>query len=115
MAIRKKGSRRIVVEDHEFRWRATGNDGWISLVIWPVANDQSRVIGNIGYHHKLIASSGQLHLTEQLVITNRLVRQVILAVGVPEILEARGQNDIGRLEDLIDISRAVRAKHLDTV
>ncbi len=37
MAINKKGSRKIIIEDKEFRWRATGNDT-ISIVIWAVDN-----------------------------------------------------------------------------
>lgn len=38
MAINKKGSRKIVVENKEFRWRAMGSDT-ISVVIWPIDNE----------------------------------------------------------------------------
>jgi len=34
----QKGSRRIVVRAVEYRWRATGNDGYISIGIWPANN-----------------------------------------------------------------------------
>src|SRR5262245_38567165 len=30
-----KGSRKIVVEDVEYRWRAKGDDGYIRIGIWP--------------------------------------------------------------------------------
>ncbi len=46
MEINKKGSRKIVIEDKEFRWRATGNY-IISIVIWAVDNKDSRLVGNI--------------------------------------------------------------------
>ena len=35
MAKSQKGARNIVVDDVRYRWRATGNDDWISLVVWP--------------------------------------------------------------------------------
>ena len=49
MTISKKESRNITVDGHEFKWRATGSDGGISIVVWPVKNDDSRVIAHVGY------------------------------------------------------------------
>jgi len=33
MAMPKKGSRRISVADNFYRWKVTGNDGWIDLYV----------------------------------------------------------------------------------
>ncbi len=52
MALSKKGSRKIVVENTEFRWRATGNDGWITIAIWPTDKDSVRLIGTFLYHEE---------------------------------------------------------------
>ena len=73
MAVNKKGSRKIVVENHEFRWRATGNDGWITVVIWPVENDSSRVVGTTEYHHDWVKiNEDQYSSNSQIVVTNEL-------------------------------------------
>ncbi len=45
-----KGSRRILVSGVEFRWRATGNDGYISIGIWPTNNIGPFIQGNLSYH-----------------------------------------------------------------
>ena len=110
MAISKKGSRRIVVEDTEFRWRATGNDGWISVVIWPTSNDQSRVVTTVGYDQSERRISEEAYsLHSQLVVTNRLIRRLILHLGVDQIVAESRQIDVGALENVIDVSDAVRA------
>lgn len=112
MAVNKKGSRRIVVEDTEFRWRATGNDGWITIVTWPTANDRSRIVARVGYHqekHQISDDAYSLH--GQLVVTNRLIRKLILHFGVDRIVSEGTQIDAGALEDIIDISDAVTAEN----
>ena len=109
MAINKKGSRKIVVDSAEFRWRATGNDGWITIVIWPAMNDESKVIGHVGYHAKYgPEQNGVRSAIDQIVITNRMVREIILHIGVGEILENKGQLDIGAIENIFDMDNAVR-------
>ncbi|WNO09528.1 hypothetical protein [Teredinibacter sp. KSP-S5-2] len=109
MAINKKGSRKIVVDDSEFRWRATGNDGWISVVIWPVENENSRYVGSVGYHSKLEQIGDGWHrAVEQILITNRVIQAVISHYGVKRIIENNGQVNIGPLEEIIDINLAKR-------
>jgi hypothetical protein len=109
VATSKKGSRNINVDGHDFKWRATGNDGWISIVVWPVSNEDSRVIASIDYHHDM-KQVGEGHYTSQsqLVVTNRILRELILHVGVDKILENHGQLNIGRIEKFYDASKAIR-------
>lgn len=75
MAIGKKGSRNINVEGHDFKWRASGNDGWVTVVLWPVKNEDSRIVASIDYHHDM-KEVGEGHYTSQsqLVVTNRVIR-----------------------------------------
>ena len=89
-----KESRNITVRGFAFRWRATGNGGWISVVVWPVSNPSCRVVGKLGYH----------------VVTNRLIRRIVLHFGVDYLVENHGQIDAGAFEDLIYISDAVHAE-----
>ncbi len=109
MAISKKGSRKIVIEDTEFRWRATGNDGWISVVIWPVDNEASRIVGSVGYHHDWVKVSEDMSASSsQLVVTNRIIKEVIAHIGVQRILDNHGQLNIGAIEDIYKVKDAVR-------
>ena len=109
MAINKKRSRNITVEGHNFQWRATGSDLGITVIIWPVCNDNSLVIGSIDYHHdwKEIAK-GHYTSQSQLIVTNRIIRELILHVGINEILNNNGQMNIGKIEDFYDVSKAIR-------
>ena len=112
MAINKKGSRKIVVEDHEFRWRATGNDDWISVVIWPVENENSRLVGEINYHSNIIQVTEEMSsATDQVVVTNRIIRKIILHIGVEVILKNKGQLNIGAIEEIFNVKNAVRGKY----
>ena len=74
-----KGSRRIVVNDIEYRWRATGDDGFIRIAIWPSNNVGAFIHGNIGYYERWIAQcdGSAKAVGGQLVITNRIIRRVI--------------------------------------
>ncbi|NNJ26847.1 hypothetical protein [Alienimonas chondri] len=118
MAERFKGSRRIVVDEVEYRWRANGNDGFISLAIWP-ASDVGPTIGvGFGYHETIDwatdahGMSRGISRGDQLVVTNRLVRRVIeLAVSDYgySASEAGPQLQIRYIEAQVDWSDAVRA------
>ena len=111
MGINQKGSRKIIVNDQEFRWRATGNDGGITLVLWPIENDNSRLVGEIDYHSSVVKTGEDCYSAiGQVVITNRMVREVILHYRVNYILENKGQINIGALENFFDVSKAVRAQ-----
>jgi hypothetical protein len=111
VAINQKGSRKIVVDGHIFRWRATGDDGCISLVIWSVENQDSRLIGWMGYHSYMMPIGvGVYQLTNQIIITNRVVRTVILRYGADNLIKNTGRVNIGSIESLFDIQNAIRAK-----
>lgn len=75
----QKRSRRIVVDGAEYRWRGTGNDGWISIGIWPANNIGPFIYGQFGYHETWIdIGDGSLSSArDQLVITNRIIRRII--------------------------------------
>jgi hypothetical protein len=74
-----KGSHRIVVRDAEYRWRATGNDGYIFIGIWPTNNVGPFICGNLRYHETWVGGgNGSLSSNrDQIVITNRLIRRIV--------------------------------------
>jgi hypothetical protein len=73
------GSRRIVVGDVEYRWRATGNDGYISIGIWPANNTGAYIQGNLDYHETWTDNGNGIWSSagNQIVITNRIIRRII--------------------------------------
>ena len=75
----QKGSRKIVVGAVEYRWRATGDDGYISIGIWPANNAGPYIQGNLRYHETSIdnAEGSWSSAGNQVVITNRIVRRII--------------------------------------
>lgn len=100
-----------MVDGHEFRWRATGNDGWISIIIWPTENDDSRVIGDVGYHHLWRDNDdGSKSSIGQVVVTNRMIRKIIEYIGPETIVSHKGQMNIGAIEDVFDVREAVRSE-----
>ena len=110
MAVSKKGSRNISIDGHNFKWRATGNDGWITVVLWPVSNEDSRVVASIDYHHSMRkVAEGHYTSDSQILVTNRVIRELILHVGVEKILTNRGQLNAGSIEEFYDVSKALRS------
>jgi len=110
MAINKKRSRKIIIENEEFCWRATGSDDSITVIIWPVVNDSSRLVGSIDYHHNWVETKeGHHSSTSQLIVTNRIIKEIILHFGVQEIIKNYGQLNIGKIENIYNVENAVRA------
>jgi len=74
-----KGSHLITVQGVDYRWRATGNDEYISVGIWPVGNIGPFIGGFFGYHDTLVDNRDSSYSTagDQIVITARLVRRII--------------------------------------
>ncbi|BBM84593.1 hypothetical protein [Candidatus Uabimicrobium amorphum] len=75
----KKNSRKIVVDDIEYRWRAKGGPGSISVGIWPANDIGPYMMAIFGYDETFvrrpdgyITSNG-----DQIVITNKIVKRVI--------------------------------------
>lgn len=75
----QKNSRKIGVEGIEYRWRATGNDGYISIGVWPTNNIGPFIKGIFGYHETWIYKGGGAWKSagNQVVITNRIIRRII--------------------------------------
>ena len=101
MTISKKGSRKIVVNNTEFRWVATGNDGWISVVIWPSDSDNQKLVGTFDYHTEYLNEVNEkgayVKLKGQILITNRVIREIIDYVGAEKILQLKGELNLGNL------------------
>ncbi len=112
MAVSKKGSRNIAVNNHKFRWRVTGSDEVISVVVWPTDNEDSRAVARVGYHNDWEESQDGIRTSKgQLIVTNRMVRELILHVGVEQLLENKGQINVGGIEEFYDIKGAVRSSN----
>jgi hypothetical protein len=113
VAKSKKGARNIVVHDVRYRWRAMGRDAGISLKIWPDTLPGPVIASGLGYHQKPIPlGNGAYALTQQIIITNRLVRQVIeLAVEkyAYDPSTPGTQLNLWGIDPEIDLSIALRA------
>ena len=74
-----KGSRRIVVQDVEYRWNAKGDDGFISVGIWPANNIGAYIHGGFKYHESWVDNGDGSHSSkgDQIVVTNRIIRRII--------------------------------------
>jgi len=77
MALPKKGSRTIIVEDYNFRWMASGNDGWIDLYIEAKDTKGQLLKAKFYYHHKETKTE-RMGLKQQFVVTPDIVRQTII-------------------------------------
>ena len=110
MAVSKKGSRNISIDGYDFKWRATGNDGWITVIVWPVSNEDSRAVASIDYHHDMRKVAEDCYTSDsQLIVTNRIIKELILHVGVDKLLRNRGQLNVGKIEEFYDVSKALRS------
>lgn len=112
MAKATKGARHSVVGNVKYRWRATGNDGYIVLTVWPAELEGPAIVGLFDYGHELVPmGDGRVHGKHQIVITARIVRRVLeYAVRLGYDAAVRGkQLDLGRLDARIDLSDALRS------
>lgn len=114
MARSTKSSKRIVVRDVEYRWRATGNDGFISVTIWPVNSIGPQIVCRFGYHETWVPMDPNRFVSngDQLIVTNRLVRRIIEYAIDRENYSPDQQGTqltVHAIEDKIDWSDAVRA------
>ena len=98
-----KGSHRILVRGVEYRWRATGNDGYISIGIWPSNNLGPFIRGTIGYHETC---------GDQIIVTNKIIRRIIDQAIVQHQYDPRVNGkelNLKVLEEMIKWDDAVRA------
>lgn len=116
---RGKGSRRIVVNNVEYRWRATGNDGYITVAIWPTNRIGPFIYGNVGYHESWIdnRNGSWSSAGDQIVITNRIVRRIIEYAITNHGYDPNAKGTELNLKNLDDVIRwddAVRASDKPT-
>ena len=81
MAFSKKKRRKIVVDEKEYFWIATGNDDSIDLCISSEIEGRPKLLTGFDYHYA--AASGK-NFAKQFVVTPAIVRQArqyALAVG----------------------------------
>lgn len=83
MSLPKKGSRIISVGGFNYRWMASGNDGWIDLYIEAEGLKGQSLKVKFDYHHNEIKKSDGVSLKQQFVITPDIVRQTI-ELGIKE-------------------------------
>src|SRR5438477_4806381 len=74
-----KGSHLIMVRGAQYRWRATGNDGYISVSIWPVNNVGRFISGFFAYHQTWVHNRDGSYSSagDQIVVTSRLIRRIV--------------------------------------
>lgn len=118
MARSAKGSKRIAVRGVEYRWRATGNDGFISVTIWPSNSFGPQIACRFGYHETTVPVDSNRYVLngDQLIVTNRIVRRIIeYAIDresyTPD--QPGTQLTIFAIEDKIEWSDVVRASDVD--
>ena len=109
-----KGSRRIVLRDVEYRWRATGNDGYISIGIWPTNNVGPYIHGTLRYHETSVDSGSGVRSSagDQIVVTNRLIKRIIEHAITEHRYnpKARGKEvNLKVLDETIQLDDSVRA------
>jgi hypothetical protein len=113
MAKAHKAARNIVVKDVAYRWRATGNDGWIALTVWPTALPGPAIHCTFDYDHTFVPKrAGVTSTTRQIVITARIVRRVIeYAIRTHRYdASAKGPElDLKKVDEVIDRSDALRS------
>ena len=109
-----KGSHRIVIRDVEYRWRATGHDGWISIGIWPANDVGPSLHGRLGYHETGVEKGKDISSSaSQIVVTNRIIRRMIEhAISEHQYNPGVSGNELnlGNLENVIRWDDAVRSE-----
>jgi hypothetical protein len=102
----------------EYRWRATGNDGYISIGIWPTNNIGPYIQGNFRYHETWLDNGNGSHSSSkgQIIVTNRIIERIIEhAMTVHQYdPHARGKElNLKVLDDVINWTDAIRAVRKD--
>jgi hypothetical protein len=111
-----KGSRKIVLNNVEYRWRASGNDGYIVVTIWPLEHPGPTIRGTLKYDESF--TKGDTYFgcwvseKNQIVVTNRLIRRVIEYASEKHDyshLKNGPELNLRDLEKIIDCSDAIKA------
>ncbi len=101
MALPRKGLRKITVEDQDYHWIASGNDGWIDLFVESRDKGGRLLSAKFEYHH----AEGDKGLQQQFVVTPGIVSQVILhGKSQGWNPEEKGKPfDLGQMDDKIEL------------
>jgi hypothetical protein len=105
VAFSKKKKRKIIVDEKEYFWSATGNDGWISLHIMTEVPSSSGLSCSFNYHYIPIQTANLTIDANQFVITPFTVRQVTeyaLSVGWKPFEKGRDL-DLYQIDNKIDL------------
>ena len=105
MALPKKDRRKITVDGHQYFWIASGNDGYIDLIICSANIPGQKLFAGFDYHSFHINTENSTHLKQALSITPFIVRQVI-QYGINSGWTPEKKNadlGLGFLDDKIDI------------
>ncbi len=115
MARNTKHARNITVANTEYHWRASGNDGYISITIWPKHSAGSVISCSLSYQEswKPIGAHCLLSNGDQIVVTNRLIQRILLLAIRShnyDPTEQGGHFNLRCIDSEIDTCDAVRAK-----
>ncbi|TXH71042.1 MAG: hypothetical protein E6Q83_02190 [Thiothrix sp.] len=106
MAFNKKNKRKIIVNEQEYFWCASGNDGWIGLFIMIEQQGSQKLSCKFEYHQEQTVNEHGFALRNQFVITPHIVRQVILfALQEKQWLPQKNQGvlELGHVDEKIDL------------
>lgn len=114
-----KGSHRIVVRKVEYRWRATGNDGFIAIGIWPSNNIGPYIQSSLDYHETWLDNGDGSFSSkgDQIVVTSKIIRRIIEHAIIKHGYDpqVRGKELRLKVVDVaIDWHDAVRASRSDS-
>ncbi|MEK7486146.1 MAG: hypothetical protein AABZ60_17625, partial [Planctomycetota bacterium] len=107
----RKKARNIVVDDIAFHWKASGNDGYISISIWPKIGECIITATLPYYETRQNNGDGTYSLKNQIVITNRMVRKIIKFAQENYSFKPsfKGEIRLKSLDGLILLDDAIRA------
>lgn len=79
MTLPKKGTRKIVIDGYSYSWIASGNDGWIDLIICSTYEPGQKLLAQFSYLSFYIETdiSTNSEIKQGLTIPPSLVKKVI--------------------------------------
>ena len=115
MARSTKNARNITVAETKYHWRATGDDGYISVTIWPQRGEGPTISCNLSYKETWTPFGDGCRSSngDQIVVTNRLIRRIVLFAiesHAYDPTEKGGHLKLRCVDSDIDLSDAVRAE-----
>jgi len=111
MAKANRRSRHIVVNDVEYRWRTKFSDDGLSLSVWPAYRRGTMVVCRFGLAALATKQpNGNVHYSQFLVVTPRIVQRVIAHALQHSAYEPHGsKGTVAVRPENIDLTDAIRA------